>query len=348
MSDGTTDQRLGRYEMLWDCAFCGAARLLGATHRYCPECGAPQDQTRRYFPREDEKVAVADDYAGTDRACAHCGYPNGARATFCAKCGAALDEAAAVRRRAAQTVPAGQAFAADDAERAHAELTGAPRPAPAPRRRSRLWIYLLVAALAIGVAIWFFFIRKRDAELEVAEQRWARVVAIEEYRDVEKESWQHQLPATARTISCYDKTYETKKVRDGEDCRTQRVDQGDGTFEERRECTPRYRSEPVQRPWCRYAVREWTEVDQQRAETRDGSEPGWPEVGLGRGEQVLGSRRQGARRERFELDLIEPGGKRHTCAVGQALWTKLPPGTVVRGEARARSGEIVCSTIKPK
>ena len=27
------------FEMLWDCSYCSAKKLLGLTHRHCPNCG---------------------------------------------------------------------------------------------------------------------------------------------------------------------------------------------------------------------------------------------------------------------------------------------------------------------
>ncbi|MFZ2308904.1 MAG: hypothetical protein WAW34_16345 [Rhodoferax sp.] len=44
------------YEMLWDCAQCNTKGLLGDSHRHCPTCGAAQDPTKRYFPKEGEEV----------------------------------------------------------------------------------------------------------------------------------------------------------------------------------------------------------------------------------------------------------------------------------------------------
>src|SRR5438067_1545971 len=112
------EKLLGTFEMLWDCSFCGATKLLGITHRHCPNCGAEQDQTKRYFPSDADKVAVKEDiYAGTDKVCGSCKAPNGAKAEFCMKCGAPLDEAAAAKKRSEQVVPAGTAFAADDAKK---------------------------------------------------------------------------------------------------------------------------------------------------------------------------------------------------------------------------------------
>jgi len=54
--------------MLWDCEFCGTKKLLGKTHRFCPNCGAQQDPKARYFPSDEEKVAVKDHvYVGVDK-----------------------------------------------------------------------------------------------------------------------------------------------------------------------------------------------------------------------------------------------------------------------------------------
>ena len=59
------------YEMLWNCGACGSEKLLGVTHRHCPNCGAAQEASRRYFPSDEEKVAVADHrYTGVDHQCA--------------------------------------------------------------------------------------------------------------------------------------------------------------------------------------------------------------------------------------------------------------------------------------
>ena len=60
-----------RYEMLWDCPCCSTPKLLGITHRHCPNCGAPQDATKRYFPPAGEEVAVENHpFQGKDKVCA--------------------------------------------------------------------------------------------------------------------------------------------------------------------------------------------------------------------------------------------------------------------------------------
>src|SRR5688572_6267321 len=86
------------YEMVWDCRYCGAQKLLGLTHRHCPNCGAAQDPTARYFPADDEKVAVENHvYVGADMQCRYCDAASSTRAHNCGRCGAALGEGAPVQ-----------------------------------------------------------------------------------------------------------------------------------------------------------------------------------------------------------------------------------------------------------
>jgi hypothetical protein len=345
------EKLLGRYEMLWDCSFCGASKLLAKTYRHCPECGAPQDQTKRYFPPEGEKVAVTDAYAGTDKVCASCKHANGAKSTHCAQCGAPLEGAASVKVRSEQKVVSGQRFLADDATAAESELADNARPKPAPvKKKSWAWLYILIAVAGLCFVIWFMCIRKRTADFEVMEQRWKRAVAIEEWKEVMKETWKRDLPSGARVTSCHEKEYEQRKVEDGQECSMKRIDKGDGTFEEREECHTKYRSEPVYRTWCRFGVFEWTEIDRKVAQTNDGTEPTWPDTGLAGAKvaQEAGARREGKREEVFELEVQEPKGARHTCAVSEALWKKLPKGAAAKGEVRARSGDIVCDSLRAK
>ncbi len=338
-----------RYEMLWDCGFCGAKKLLGVTHKHCPECGAAQDQTKRYFPAEGEKVAVRDDYAGLDKKCGSCDQANGAKATFCVGCGAPLGEAGTVKTRADQVAKSAAAFAPDDAKRAEAELAGkGAKPPMIQKRGPWRWISILVVVAVAIFSIWFLCVRKKSAEMQIAAQTWTRTIPIEEFREVEAEAWQDALPSGARTISCSPKKFDSRKVPDGEDCQVRRVDKGDGTFEERRECTPKYKDEPIEKPWCRYAAYQWTEVDKKVATGAGAGERAWPDTGVKPGPQQPGARREGARVEAFVVELKDKGGKTHKCEVSEALWMKLPPGTAVKTEVRARSGEIVCDSIAPK
>ncbi len=99
------------YEMLWDCQFCGAKGNLGLSHRFCPNCGAPQNPDSRYYPSDEEKVAVHDHvFVGVDVTCPACNELNSAAAEFCGQCGSPLTEGARAKTLSSETASAGQAF----------------------------------------------------------------------------------------------------------------------------------------------------------------------------------------------------------------------------------------------
>src|SRR5580658_2753628 len=82
----------GFYEMLWDCAHCGTKGLLGKSQRRCPECGAPQDADKRYFPTDEQKqLAVGHVYVGADAHCPSCAAAMGAKVKNCTQCGSPMD-----------------------------------------------------------------------------------------------------------------------------------------------------------------------------------------------------------------------------------------------------------------
>ena len=87
------EETVGTYEMMWDCSSCGQQGNLGKTHRYCPNCGAPQEENLRYFPSPDDRVPT--DFRGSepDWECEHCGTPNGSIASHCGGCGAPRGDA---------------------------------------------------------------------------------------------------------------------------------------------------------------------------------------------------------------------------------------------------------------
>ena len=52
----------------------------------------PHKIQQRYFPPDDEKIAVEDhDYVGKDKVCGFCEAPNSALAKFCTECAGPMD-----------------------------------------------------------------------------------------------------------------------------------------------------------------------------------------------------------------------------------------------------------------
>lgn len=339
----TREDELGTYEMLWDCGACGTAKLLGVTHRHCPSCGAPQDAQRRYFPSDDEKVALADHrYTGVDRQCAACGTPSALAAEHCPNCGAPLAEGREVARRASERVHEQGAFGASKLARDR----GAPEPAPAsaPKRPP----FVLIAVVALVALALLVFTRKKTASLEVVAHHWRMERPIEVYELVPREAWRDELPAAAQGVTCREEERSTRRVPDGETCERVRKDLGNGAFKEVRECTPRFRDEPVMGQRCRFSTPAWRLARTDRAEgqglagVRAFAGPGAVRTGL-----CLGCEREGRVDEVFELEVRVPGTPTsERCAVSEARWRAVADGASVPGAVRAVGGAVVCASLE--
>ena len=312
------EESLGTYEMLWDCSHCDTRKNLGVTHRHCPNCGAPQDASKRYFPTEAERVAVAEHaFTGTDRVCGSCQAAQSAKAHNCGRCGASLDGAGVV------------------------PLVSAAQPTK-PRRRSRVW-YVLAIVVLLAVAIWWQCIRKRSVTVDVISHSWATALVVEEFREVAEQQWSDQVPTGARARACARKERSTRSVPDGETCTKVQRDKGDGTFEEVNQCTPKSRTESVMDDWCDYRIDRWTKVETlERKGT--GLTLTWPDPPPPALLTGPGARRAGAKTATYTLELSD-GKKRRTCEVSEATWRKLVDGQHVKAKVRAASGELVCSTL---
>ena len=312
------EESLGSYEMLWDCGHCDTKRNLGKTHRHCPNCGAPQDETKRYFPTEADRVKVVDHaFTGTDRKCGSCGTPQSAKAEHCGQCGAPLGDAKAV------------------------PLIFEPQPTKPKGRRWGWWI--LVAVLLFSTLIWWRCIRKREIALQVTGHRWATIVELEEYREVGDQAWRDQVPTGARAVVCRAKERSRRTVADGEDCKVVRRDKGDGTFEEINQCTPKTRQEPVEDAWCDFRIDRWTKVEELKREG-SGVTATWADVPPSALSSGIGARRGGPRKAIYTLDLHD-GKQARSCDVSESAWKKYADGQQIKAQVRASSGNLVCSSL---
>jgi hypothetical protein len=309
----------GFYEMLWDCDHCDTKGLLAKSQRHCPECGAKQNPDKRYFPKEGEERRVeGHNYEGADRACGACGAPQSARSNNCTNCGAPLEGAAEVKG-----------------------IAGAVAPPPKPRR---WWIpVLIIAVVGLGIfGIWYRFIRKRSETMTVTAHRWERVIPVEEYSDLSEQAWREQVPPDAHLVTCHRKQRSTRRIEDGQECREEKQDKKDGTFEVVKKCKPKYREEPVEDDWCSFRVQRWKELPTGGARSSGtGLQPTSP-TGLppANAQPVLGARRAGAQRETLTLEL---GDQR--CDVSDATWRKYQDGAKATVQVVASTGKIVCDSL---
>src|SRR5690606_14214085 len=127
-----------------------------------------------------------------------------------------------------------------------------------------------------------------------------------------------------------------------EECRDEKQDRKDGTFEVVKKCKPKYRYEPVEDDWCSFRVRRWKELASGAARSSGtGLEPTSP-TGLppANAAPVIGARRAGTQRETLTLEF---GDQR--CAVSDATWRKYKDGDQAKVQVRASSGAIVCDSL---
>jgi ribosomal protein L32 len=229
-----SERELGTYQMLWDCSTCGTSKLLGLTHRHCPNCGAAQDEEKRYFPSDEDKVAVEDHrYVGADKECEACGSPMGAACNNCTNCGAGLDGAAEVGR-----VPDGA-------------------PPPPPKQRSGPGRAIAIGVVVVIALLVVFFGWKKPIDATATGKAWSREIDVEVYGPVQRSEWCDRMPSAARDVRRAREVRDHRQIPDGETCTTARKDNGDGTFSEFQKCSPKFRQEPIYDDKCTFTVDAW-------------------------------------------------------------------------------------------
>ena len=322
------------YEMLWDCDQCSTKGLLGDSHRHCPTCGAAQDPTKRYFPEPGSEVEARNhQFVGADWACAYCSSPNSAAAAHCTNCGAGQDGTKPVALMADTAAPAPERVAP---------------PAPAAPR-SGWWRWALAFFALAVVALGFMFTRTHEATATVSGKNWQREIQIEKFGPVSDSAWCDSLPGDAYAVSQSREQRSTRRVEDGQVCHDERIDKGDGTFVKRRECTPRYREEPVYDNRCRFQVNRWRSYRTVKAGPQTAVAPVWPALGnIGNTNSLvgntMGAERAGPRSESYVLSL-QSEGKTWTCSVSESVWTKYEQGTTAPLKVRMTGGAD-CSSLK--
>jgi hypothetical protein len=352
-----------RYQMLWDCQACFTAGLLALDHKFCPACGAPQDPSARYFPSDDQKVLVEDHaFHGADKVCPACDTPNGALSGFCQACGSPLDDAKEAARRGDRVVGATQVDSGesvkdaldearqrqvDEEARRRREMAGLPPERPPKKKRGVVGWLLLgcggVAILALFGCVGFWLLSwmlASSGQVTASGHTWVRSIDVEAFGPVSKSDWQERVPRGASDVRCSREVKDTEKVPDGEDCKTRKIDKGDGTFTEKRECTTRYRTEKIYGEKCRYTVDEWSKSRSERAAGEDLS-PRWPAVSLAPGRE-----REGRRSETYTVTFVDERGSEHPCTFDEARWRAIADGRIFEASFGGLTGALDCGSLQ--
>lgn len=328
------------FEMLWDCDFCQTRQLLGLTHRFCPNCGAPQNPIRRYFPPDDKKIAVQNHpFVGVDKLCPSCRSPSSASVKFCGQCGTPLDKA-----KSAPTQP-DQVDGPGESPRQQAQTLPDSKPAPKPSYRLPLIAgALLILGLLLTAIFW-----TESLTLILTKSEWERSIQIDAFQPRNESNWCEYVPFEAYSVRQSQQVRYHRQIPDGQVCQQRRVDRGDGTFVEQQECSPKFRNEPVYDAYCHYSVNRWGYA---RSVVTKGSDnkPHWGEIRLsGIGGQCLGCERESGRSEKLFFSLKTKAGKfkEYRCAVPGSLWYKAELGSLWQVEQERMLGEPRCDTLKP-
>jgi hypothetical protein len=318
------------YEMLWKCIFCGTDKLRGKTQRFCPNCGAPQAAKNRYFPTEEDMIAVENDnYQGIDKLCAACGTANAAASSFCSQCGSAMDGT----KNAELKVDAASTLASESEP---------------PRKRS-WWVTLLIFTMLLGITFFIVNYFWRDTvTLELVSSEWQREIKIEQLQAVQNSAWCDVKPVEAYSVSRKSEVRNYKQIPDGETCRTDRVDRGDGTFVAKKVCTPKFRNEPVYSDKCYFTVNRWQYV---RSLTRKGTDkqPRDPELVLNKTGNCLGCERDAAHVSKYVLTLSNKSKKDAepiVCEVVETIWQQANPESKWQMEQSVITDSMHCDTLK--
>lgn len=307
---GETSKTVGVFEMFWDCAFCDTKALLGKSNRFCPNCGAQQDASKRYFPPPGKEIAANHEYDGADKQCPACQTPNGAKAHNCRSCGSPLDGAGEVNRVADRS-------------------SAAPKVAQAAAQKKKSK-WPLIIGVTLGVLALFCLVSMfwtRDVGCTVTAHAWERTIDIERMTAVSDSAWCDSMPHDAYSVSRSREQRSTKKIPDGETCTTRDVDRGDGTFERKQECRTKYREEPIYDDRCHFTVDRWKVSRTVRAAGQGTSPaPQWPEVSLSRTGSSLGAERAGSKNEKYTLSLKGEDQKSYSCTVNATRWASIADG----------------------
>jgi hypothetical protein len=125
-----------------------------------------------------------------------------------------------------------------------------------------------------------------------------------------------------------------------------RTDNGDGTYSEREQCSPRYREEPAYADKCYYQIDKWTFARTATATGGLAEAPSWPQVQLAGTGQCVGCEREGTRSERYVVRFAVAGeGELAECDFDQARWATFTPGSSWTGELHVLGGGLDCGTL---
>lgn len=204
-----------------------------------------------------------------------------------------------------------------------------------------------MGVLACGVLAFLFF-SKHDESVQLVEKNWSRSVEVEQFSAVRSSDWCDAMPPDAYQVSRTREQRSTHQIPAGQDCVDVRSDMGDGTFTKRRECTPRYRNEPVFDTKCSYFINRWRPLRTDRLAGAANLTPAWPTPLLANTlfpANSLGAQRLGARQEIYRIKVQSKQGKSWHCDLSPDVWSGLAENQALYLKVRGTGG-VDCASLK--
>jgi hypothetical protein len=276
-------------------------------------------------------------YVGADIVCHYCRNATSRAAKHCGTCGAPLAEGHAVQQRydpryAPQAPPS-------------PHLPQAALGSPPPKKKRSVWLWLaplLLLFFGSCAAVLALFVSTQTASFTVSDQEWKRTINIEALGPVNDSAWCDSLPSGAMDVTRHREERSTRRIPDGQDCRSRKVDNGDGTFREQQDCTQRFKEEPIYADKCEFRVNRWHTERTARAQGTGLAGVAWPALPAFRPTE-----REGARSETYTVVFNDAKGETYRCDLPQAKWQTFNAGSRWQGGIRRLTGTLDCDSLKP-
>jgi len=203
---------------------------------------------------------------------------------------------------------------------------------------------VVFAALVVGLVV-FLLAGSRGKSFEIATHEWRREIPIETLTTLDESEWCNRMPSDATKVSRHRELRDTRQIRDGETCSNVRVEEG-GRTTTRRECTERWRDEPIYDDRCSFTVNRWRTARTESASGPRSQEPRWPPVKLETAGQGPGAEREGPGKERYVVVVVDTKDAKTECDLDRAHWAGLPAAGRLDGSVAPLTGKLDCASLK--
>lgn len=210
------------------------------------------------------------------------------------------------------------------------------------QKNSKGWLIGLGGAAAIGGGVLWW---THDVSVVVVGHHWETHIQIENLGARSQESWCNEMPNDAYNVKRSMKVRETKQIKEGETCTNVKEKQPDGSFKEKRECQPKYRSEPVHDSSCQFDVNRWG-LARTVSKNGDGKTLQWGTFQLKCTGEMFGCERESSRKTKLFLSLKDPENQQtYRCEVPENIWQATQPNSKLTLKLSNITGGERCGSI---